>query len=214
MAEIDYKRTPGQRNMYVVGMYKERLLHELMQDEDFHTALQGVLDDNKENAPESFDAEDQELFKSFKESVYDYAFVPGTTNVKNIFVCMEITCPYADAVTWKDLYIHVYVFTPKMSVAWSDAESTTRNALITKGYVGNKIDMVVDIVDRKLNGFKDLALGSIRLAPREGMQVFSYIDGYYGKQLTYTATDFNILPPDVIKGDYTNGSIPDPEFPV
>lgn len=196
------RRQPGQRNMYVVGAYKKKLLDELKNEPDFQLALLGN-ELSQELTP-------RQVKKSFKENVFDYAFAPGTTTEERIFVCMELTCPYADAVTWKDLYIHIYVFTPKMSVAWDESkedEDRVSSELEQRGYIGNKIDMVVDIIDRKINGFKNLALGSIRLAPREGMQVFSYIDGYYGKQLTYTATDFNLLPPDVIKGMYTEGKL-------
>lgn len=200
MPEYGRGRQPEQRNMYVVGAYKDELLTELRKDPDFQLALLGS------SLPDKITP--NQIKESFKDCVFDYAFVPGTTTDERIFVCMEVTCPYADAVTWKDLYIHIYVFTPKMSVQWDmarDGEKNTYYGLVSEGYIGNKIDMVVDIIDRKINGFKNLALGSIRLAPREGMQIFSYVDGYYGKQLTYTATDFNLLPPSALQYTHSDG---------
>ena len=194
-------RQPEQRNMYVVGAYKDQLLTELRNNKDFQLALLGT--------ELSQDLTPNQIKKSFKECVFDYAFTPGTTTDEHIFVCMEVTCPYAEAVTWKDLYIHIYVFTPKMSVQWDMTQSDEKNAyygLLERGYIGNKIDMVVDIIDRNINGFEHLALGKIRLAPREGMQVFSYIDGYYGKQLIYSATDFNLLPSEAIR-KYADGDL-------
>lgn len=197
------ERLEGQRNMYVVGAYKKNLLSRLKLNKDFQLALLNTELD-------SSTPKDKKIIlnQSFKECVFDHAFVPGTTTEEHIFVCMEVTCPYADAVTWKDLYIHFYIFTPKMSVQWeTDDELETRSILESRGYIGNKIDMIVDIVDRQINGLKHEALGSIKLAPREGMQIFSYVDGYYGKQLTYMATDFNLLPSSVIKSDYENGEL-------
>lgn len=202
MPQYGRGRQPEQRNMYVVGAYKDELLTELRNNSDFQLALLGS------QLPEK--TTPNQIKESFKDRVFDYAFVPGTTTDERIFVCMEVTCPYADAVTWKDLYIHIYVFTPKMSVQWDMTKAEEKNTyygLLSEGYIGNKIDMVVDIIDRKINGFKNLALGSIRLAPREGMQIFSYVDGYYGKQLTYTATDFNLLPPNEIREMYAGGEL-------
>lgn len=199
----EFKRGAGQRNMYVVGAYKEKLLDELKLDPDFQVALLGHTL-NTSSAKEK----DFVLREAFEDCVFDHAFVPNTETEEQIFVCMEVTCPYADAVTWKDLYIYVYVFTPKKLVKWNTcSEMKTKTYLEERGYIGNKIDMVVDIIDRKINGYSGLALGSIRLAPRDGMQIFSYVDGHYGKQLTYTATDFNLLPPNVIQGDYLDGEI-------
>lgn len=202
MPEYGKGRQAGQRNMYVVGAYKEQLLDELRNNTDFQLALLG--------GELSQDLTPKQVKKSFENNVFDYAFTPGTTTEDRIFVCMEVTCPYADAVTWKDLYIHIYVFTPKMSVSWNDEkEDDVRisSMLEQRGYIGNKIDMIVDVIDRKINGFKNLALGSIKLSPREGMQVFSYIDGYYGKQLTYSATDFNLLPSEEIRNMHYNGAV-------
>ena len=202
MPEYGKGRQAGQRNMYVVGAYKKQLLDELRNNPDFQLALLG-----SELSPEPTP---KQVRKAFKHNVFDYAFTPGTTTEERIFTCIEVTCPYADGITWKNLYIHVYVFTPKMSVAWnedSDDEDLICSTLEQRGYIGNKIDMVVDIIDRKINGFENLALGKIKLASREGMGVFSYIDGYYGKQLTYEATDFNLLPPEEIRNMYTNGEL-------
>lgn len=202
MPEYGRGRQPGQRNMYVVGAYKDELLKELRNNPDFQRALLGYELDSKLTP--------KQVKESFKECVFDHAFVPGTTVEEHIFVCMEIICPYADAVTWKDLYIYIYVFTPKMSVQWDEYDQDEMETCLTleqRGYIGNKIDMVVDIIDRRINGFENLSLGKIRLAPRDGMQIFSYVDGYYGKQLTYTATDFNLLPPNEIRNMHTNGEL-------
>lgn len=202
MPEYGRGRQAGQRNMYVVGAYKDELLKELRNNPDFQLALLG-----DELKPE---LTPKQVKQSFKECVFDHAFVPGTTVEEKIFVCMEIVCPYADAVTWKDLYIYIYVFTPKMAVQWNeeqDKEIKISSTLEQRGYIGNKIDMVVDIIDRRINGFENLSLGKIRLAPRDGMQIFSYVDGYYGKQLIYTATDFNLLPSNVISDMYANGEL-------
>lgn len=208
-------RLPNQRNMYVIGAYKQRLLDLLKLDQDFQLALLHQYLEPPTNESERKYITNQ----VFKDYVYDHAFVPGTSNEERIFVCMEVTCPYSDGTTWKDLYIQVYVFTPKMKVRWDDTsdeefidkaetiytEAAVQGMLEADGYIGNKIDMVVDIIDRKLNGLKHVALGKLTLSPRDGLRIFSYVDGYYGKQLTYTASDFNLLPPSALHKNYKEG---------
>lgn len=213
--ENNKERLPNHRNMYVIGAYKQRLLDLLKLDKDFQLALL-----HRTIEPPKNESEEKYITKQlFKDHVYDHAFVPGTSNEERIFVCMEVTCPYADGTTFKDLYIQIYVFTPKMKVNWDDTsdeefidekngiytDTSVQGMLEAEGYIGNKIDMVVDIIDRKLNGLKHLSLGKLTLAPRDGLRIFSYVDGYYGKQLTYTASDFNLLPPSALHDNYKDG---------
>ena len=201
MPQYGEGRAKNQRNMYVIGAYKKQLLDLLRLNNDFQQALL-----HKE-FPEPNPYEINKINKSyFKEYVYDHAFVPGTTTEDRIFVCMEITNPYADGIVFKELYIQIYIFTPKMSVQWESAEEcSVEEELEKRGYIGNKIDMVVDIIDRQINGLEHLSLGKITLSPRDGLRIFSYVDGYYGKQLTYTARDFNLLPPSALHENYKDG---------
>lgn len=194
------ERDFGQRNLYVIGAYKEKVIELLKENVDLQLALTGKCIGKDTTVKER-----AEIKKAVDNCIYDYAFVPNTITDERIYICVEIVCPYATAGSWKELYTYVYVFTPKNVVNWGESEIADK--LINKGYIGNKIDVVTDMVDRTLKGRTDFGLGKIEMAPRDGMQIFSYVDGYYGKQLTYKSTEFNIDIPAILHEEYKNGKL-------
>lgn len=195
------KRDAGQRNLYVVGKYKEAIADMLYRDKDFQLAVLGY---------EVEETDDTDYENIFDEYIYDYAFSEDTATKSKVYTCIDITIPYADGTTFKDLYIYAYVFAPKNYVKWDRSnkdEMAIRRILRSRGYRGNKIDMVADIIDRHLNGLSGLTIGKLTYAPRDPMTIFNAQQGYYGKLLTYFGSDFATLPPSAIRSDYKDGEL-------
>ena len=205
------KRFTGQRNLYVVGQYKQAIVDMLYRDKDFQLAVlpktlrEGIQKDIDENGEDSVDYESY-----FDEYVYDYAFSEDTAFESKVYTCIDITIPYADGTTFKDLYIYAYVFAPKNFVKWNRSdkeERAIRRTLESRGYCGNKVDMITDIIDRHLNGLSGMTIGKLTYAPRDAMTIFNAQQGYYGKLLTYFGSDFATLSPSAIRSDYKDGEL-------
>ena len=203
------ERFKGQRNLYVIGQYKDYIINELSKDEDFQLA---ILDEEtykqlKEAEKNGNDIDYKSLFENY---VYDYAFSPDTAEDNKIYVCVDITVPYADGTTFKDLYIYSYVFAPKSYIRWNKDikyDKKVLGILKSRGYCGNKVDVITDIIDRKLNGMTGMTIGKLAFAHRDPVTIFNAQQGYYGKLITYIGSDINILPSEAIIEEYKDGEL-------
>lgn len=195
------ERYTGQRNLYVIGKYKDYILDKLSRNKDFQLAVLGY---------EVEETDETDYEEIFDEYLYGYAFSEDAADINKVYVCIDITVPYTDGTTFKDLYIYAYVFAPKNFVKWkkdNPDEQDVREQLEARGYCGNKIDMITDIIDRELNGNKDMTIGKLTYANKDPVTIFNAQQGSYGKLITYYGCDFNVPSDSLIRHDYKDGEL-------
>jgi hypothetical protein len=54
--------------------------------------------------------------------------------------------------------------------------------------------MLIDAIDRNLNGLRGIGLGKLRLVPRNPIRIYQPSATHYGKSLEYVVSDFNDTP--------------------
>ena len=111
--------------------------------------------------------------------VFDYPYVDGTQEEVMPFVCIETVCRGANRTTKSiDLYIWIFVHRDCMQM----------NKQHIKTYMGNRADVLTDIIERLLWGSNDLGIGNPSLSD------IGYIipqSKYFGRQIKYNISDFN-----------------------
>ncbi len=185
-------RQPSQRNMYMIGAYKDFLINILASNEDMQIAISG-----KNNS-----------YQETRSKIYDYAFAPDVSDNSDVYICLDITVPSIFNNSLKELMIQIYVFSPKSFVDWKNGDWQDVSLELNKrGYCGNRIDTIVDIIDREINDRRNVGLGRIHLNEREPLSIFNHQSGFYGKCLVYRTVDFNILPSSTIQYEYKDGQV-------
>lgn len=113
------------------------------------------------------------------KQVFDYPYVDGTQEEVMPFVCVETVCRGTNrTVKSMDLYIWIFVHRNCMQM-----ESNI------KSYMGNRADVLTDIIERLLRDSDDLGIG------KPSLDDIGYTvpqSSYYGRQLKYSIPDFKI----------------------
>jgi hypothetical protein len=101
---------------------------------------------------------------------------------------MDTYIPLVENFSIKEIGIVINVFCENSLI---DLSTTDKNKFVKKGYFGNRVDMLIDAIDRCVNGKTGVGIGKIKLKPRNPIGIYKPQNGYYGKSLEYTVTDFN-----------------------
>ena len=117
------------------------------------------------------------IVPSFSRFEY-YPYVDGTQEEVMPFVCIETVCRGANRTTKSiDLYIWIFVHRDCMQM----------NKQHIKTYMGNRADVLTDIIERLLWDSNDLGIGNPSLSD------IGYIipqSKYFGRQIKYNISDF------------------------
>lgn len=112
------------------------------------------------------------------EHIFPYLYVPETQQTAKSYICVDVVIPKVPNFSIKNLKIIIWVFTHKSLMNYSK-----------KGYVGTRTDILSDILDKMLDTSRDFGIGRLKL---EDVGLFNSEKQYYGRTLTYSASDFNV----------------------
>ena len=122
--------------------------------------------------------EDDKYDMEYKQ-VFDYPYVDGTQEEVLPYVCIETVCRGTNRTTKSmDLYVWIFVHRECMKMERS-----------MKSYMGNRADVLADIVERLLRDADDLGIG------KPSLDDIGYTvpqSSYFGRQLKYSIPDFKI----------------------
>ena len=122
--------------------------------------------------------EDEKNDMEYKQ-VFDYPYVDGTQEEVMPYVCIETVCRGTNRTTKSmDLYVWIFVHRNCMKM--------DKNI---KSYIGNRADVLADIVERLLRDADDLGIG------KPSLDDIGYTvpqSSYFGRQLKYSIPDFKI----------------------
>jgi len=60
----------------------------------------------------------------------------------------------------------------------------------SEGFYGNRIDVLMDLIMRKLRGNKEFGIGNLELKPRSTMRIIQPTVNHYGKEIIFYMYDF------------------------
>jgi hypothetical protein len=171
----------NQKNLYLLGKDKDIILETFMEDEDIVSLL--IPEYNPLTATEDLDI-------ILQDHIYDTIDIDNTQGKARAYICIEAYVPTVESDSIKEIGIVINVFCHDSLKKISSAEKVK---FVSKGYFGNRIDMLIDAIDRCLNGKRGLGLGKLRLKPRNPIGLFKTTNQYYGKSMEYTVSDFNVI---------------------
>jgi hypothetical protein len=172
----------NQINLFPLGKDKDILVKSFSADENLVSLL--MPNYNPSTATEDLDI-------ILKDHIYKTISIDNTEGESRAYICIDTYVPTIEGDFIKEIGIVINVFCHRSLIDLSSAEN---NKFVKLGLFGNRIDMLVDCIDRILNGKTGIGIGKVRLRPRNPIGIYTPTNGYYGKSMEYVVTDFNNLP--------------------
>lgn len=151
-----------------LAFIKSKVISRLLESDEFAEVMLRKTDFTED---EKYDME--------YDQVFDYPYVDGTQDEVKPFVCIETICRGTNRTTKSmDLYVWVFVHRNCMKM--------DKNI---KSYMGNRADVLADIIERLLRDADDLGIG------KPSLDDIGYTvpqSSYFGRQLKYSIPDFKI----------------------
>ena len=110
--------------------------------------------------------------------IFPYLYTDETQTETLTYLCFEVDVPRLSSSTVKDMKIIVLAYCHKDIMKYSK-----------KGYYGTRVDILADMVERKLRDSYDLGIGKPELI---SVTNFFPNNKYYGRQLIYNVPEFKI----------------------
>ena len=153
-----------------IGSCKQRLYSSFINDSDICELLfdkKPYTDDDRENL--------------FYNQIFPYLYVDDTQNETLTYLCFELDIPTSSSETSstiKDMKMIIFAYCHKDIMRYSK-----------KGYYGTRVDILVDMIERKLRDSYDFGIGKPELV---SVTNFFPNNNYYGRQLDYNIPEFKI----------------------
>lgn len=147
-----------------IGIYKNRLLSHFLSNTDFCDVML-----------QKKDYTDDDIDNLMYSQLFPYLYVDGTQTEVMPYVDIEIVMN-AGSGTVKNMLLYVDTFAHKDCMVCNQ-----------KGYLGNRCDILADIIERSLHDCKDFGIGRFQLLSVGYLNVSS---DYYGRRMIFSVPDF------------------------
>lgn len=173
--------TKNQTNLYPLGKNKDIVIKTFQDNEDIVSLI--LPSYNEDTAIEDLDV-------ILKRHLFKTISIDNTQLDAKTYICVETYVPEIENDAIKKIGIVINAFTHESLIDLSQSEQVK---YFKKGFYGNRIDVLIDAIDRCLNGKRNVGLGRLRLRPRSPIGIHQPANGYYGKSLEYIISDFNSI---------------------
>ena len=156
--------------LYDIGSCKQELFSSFINDPDICELLfnkEPYTDDDRE--------------KLFYSQIFPYLYVDDTQDETLTYLCYEIDIPPSSdktSGTIKNMKIIIFAYCHKEIMRYNK-----------KGYYGTRVDILADMVERKLRDSYDFGIGKPELI---SVTNFFPNNKYYGRQLIYNVPEFKV----------------------
>lgn len=157
--------------LYDIGSCKQEMFSSFINDPDICELLfdkKPYTDDDRE--------------KLFYSQIFPYLYVGDedqqTQDKMLSYLCYEVDVPRISSGTIKDLKLIVWAYCHKGVMKYNK-----------KGYYGTRVDILADMVERKLRDSYDFGIGKPELI---SVTNFFPNNKYYGRQLIYNVPEFKV----------------------
>lgn len=148
-----------------IGLYKNKIILSLLKSKDFCNAM--FVDE---------EITDEKIDNLVYTQVFPYLYVDETQKEVLPYVCCEIKIPHIPNESVKHMQVIFWIYSHKSCMKYS-----------LKDYVGTRVDILSDIIERQLHDSKDFGIGKIEL--KSIGNVFPNYK-YYGRELIFDVSDF------------------------
>ncbi len=150
-----------------IGIYKDRIFYKIIRDKDIGRQLLGDI----------YNEETVAVDLPYHH-IYPYLYIDGTQTETKSYICIEIDVPRTSDFTYKDMKVIIWVCTHKDLMKCS-----------VKGYSGTMVDVLSTMIDNLLNSSRNFGIGRLKL---ESSTYIKPNNTYYGRQLIYNCSEFNL----------------------
>ena len=172
--------------LYPLGKYKDFIRKELAHDEDIQAIMLG--ENNDETA--SYDPYDILMGDStlkLEGQIRDVLYLDETQLKTKVYILMDTFVDEVVNDKIKLITIKMNVFAHNSLMKLSETEAIK---YYNQGHYGNRIDILLDMVCRKLNGSLEFGIGQLELKPRVPISVIQPTTQHYGKSILFSAYEF------------------------
>lgn len=149
------------------GLYKNRLISTILNNKD---ACEVLL--NKD------DYDDEDVDNLIYKQIFPYLYIDDTQTEVMTYICLEVDIPRIPTHTIKNVQVIIWICSHKEDMKYSKY-----------GYLGTKVDILSDIVERSLHNSDKFGIGKLSL---NSVTHFFPNAKYYGKQLIFNTSDFTV----------------------
>ena len=142
--------------------YKSELIRTLCSSKD----IVRLILDGKDSKVPNYDL-------AYKQ-IFPYEHIPDTVDEGKTFICFDVDITQVMDKTYYRPTLYIWAFTYKTKLQLPDG--------------GVRTDELAKAINKELNGSRSYGLGTLELQSING---FAPIKDYLGRQMVYTATDFN-----------------------
>lgn len=154
-----------------IGSYKNKLISAFINSDDICELLF-----NKEPYTE------EDVDNLVYTQIFPYLYVNETQTEVKSYICLEVDIPRVPTGTIKDMKLILWVYSHKNGMKYSK-----------KGYLGTKVDILVDMIEKQLRDSDKFGIGKLQLLSCTYFFPDTKLTSkYYGKQLIYNMPDFKI----------------------
>lgn len=150
-----------------IGLYKNRLVSAILNSNNI---IQLLL--NKDTYS------DEEVDDLMYTQIFPYLYVDGTQIEVLSYLCLEVNVPRIPTTTIKDIQIIIWAYCHKDCMKYSK-----------KGFLGTRVDILADMVERELRDSDRFGIGKLRLT---SVSHFFPNNKYYGREMRFTIPDFKV----------------------
>lgn len=150
-----------------IGLYKSRIISTLLNSTDICEALL---------SKEQFTEED--IDSLHYTQVFPYLYIDEAQTEVLPYICVEVNVPSVPTRTVKDMSVIIFVYSHKKCMKYSK-----------KGFIGTRVDIISDLVERQLRDMDNLGIGKLQL--KSVTHLFPS-NMYYGRQMIFNIPDFKV----------------------
>ena len=161
--------------LYPLGMCKNAIINIIENDKDMKALITGY---------ENFTG------KLKYDYVYDSLVIDLTQEKTKTYITMDAVVSSIESRTIKGIEITIDIFT---HLSLKELTFDEQKRYYSQGYMGNRIDVLSDMLYRKLSGNEDFGIGELQLRARNPMSIFQPHAKYYGKALVFQMFDFRVV---------------------
>lgn len=143
---------------------------------DYKSELIKTLCSNKEIVRLVVDGQEPVVpnFDLAYKQIFPYEYVPETVDEGKTFICFDVDIASVVDKIYYNPMLYIWEFTYKTKLRLADG--------------GVRIDRLAVEINKELNGSRNFGLGELEL---RSVTSFSPIKDFQGRQMVYTAIDFN-----------------------
>lgn len=148
-----------------IGTYKNTLISTFVNSHDICSVL---LDKD--------DYTEEDTDNIVYSQIFPYLYADDTQTEVLSYLCCEVDIPRVPTGTIKDAKVIIWIYAHKRCMKYAK-----------KGYVGTRVDVLSDMVEKLLRDSYEFGIGKLQLS---SVINFSPIRGYYGRQIVFNMPEF------------------------